>query len=87
MKAKIAVCFIFFIPFYCSAQLRPVNDTLIPEQHKRDTIQYEPKLQGGALIDTVNSGDKEFKHFQKQIDTLKAIPPKKDSSEYKMKGR
>ena len=41
-----------------SQQLPPVNDTLIPKQHLDDTILYEPKLQGGALIDTVNIKDK-----------------------------
>ena len=38
-------------------QQPPVNDTLIPKQHRDDTIEYEPKLQGGALIDTVNIKD------------------------------
>lgn len=30
-------------------------DTLIPSQHKVDTSGYEPKLNGGALIDTINT--------------------------------
>ena len=39
------------------SQQPPVNDTLIPRQHRDDTVEYEPKLQGGALIDTVNIKD------------------------------
>jgi hypothetical protein len=40
------------------SQQPPINDTLIPRQHLDDTIPSEPKLQGGALIDTVNIKDK-----------------------------
>lgn len=40
-----------------SAQVHPANDTLLPEQHINDTGLYEPKLPGGALIDTVNTKD------------------------------
>jgi hypothetical protein len=39
------------------SQQPPINDTLIPKQHRDDTTQYEPKLIGGALIDTVNIKD------------------------------
>jgi hypothetical protein len=39
------------------SQQPPVNDTIIPKQHRDDTIPSEPKLNGGALIDTVNIKD------------------------------
>lgn len=42
------------ICLHAYSQQPPVNDTLIPKQHRDDTTLYEPKLQGGALIDTVN---------------------------------
>jgi hypothetical protein len=53
----------WILPAVCSAlsvfgQQHPLNDTLIPKQHLDDTITSEPKLQGGALIDTVNIKDK-----------------------------
>jgi len=44
--------------FQALSQQPPINDTLIPKQHLDDTIPAEPKLQGGALIDTVNIKDK-----------------------------
>ncbi len=78
MKTIIVVFLLLSISISCLAQLSPVNDTLIPEQHKRDTIQYEPKLQGGALIDTINTDDPEFKHLPLPIDTPKSFPPKKE---------
>jgi hypothetical protein len=60
-----------------SAAQQPVNDTLIPKQHLDDTLQYEPKLQGGALIDTIHTGDKQFKHQPVHPQDSSAI--KKDS--------
>ena len=46
------------ICLHAYSQQSPVNDTLIPKQHRDDTSLYEPKLQGGALIDTVNIDNK-----------------------------
>ena len=58
--------------FCCSVQLTfaqgPAKDTLIPPQHK-DTIKSEPKLKGGALIDTINTKDKMFQHQPLHPDT------------------
>ena len=66
--------------FAAFGQLPPVNDTLIPKQHRDDTIMYEPKLQGGALIDTVNIKDSKPKHQPGYVnDSLKqkgAVKPK-----------
>ena len=64
------------------SQQSPVNDTLIPKQHKDDTVSYEPKLEGGALIDTVNLKDKPVHQPGYLNDTLK----KKKNSE-KPKGK
>ena len=62
---------IFGYGYAFSQQPNPVNDTLIPKQHKDDTILYEPKLDGGALIDTVNIKDKPNHQPQYLNDTLK----------------
>ena len=56
---------------FAFSQQHPVNDTLIPKQHKDDTLISEPKLPGGALIDTVNIKDKPTHHPQYLNDTLK----------------
>jgi hypothetical protein len=65
-----------------SQQPPPVNDTLIPKQHLDDTIPYEPKLQGGALIDTINIKDKSDYHPGYLKDTLKeknsGVKPKRE---------
>ena len=53
------------------SQQRPVNDTLIPEQHDDDTVRYEPKLEGGALIDTVNIKNRPAHEPEFLNDTIK----------------
>ena len=70
---------LFLIASFSLAQQPPVNDTLIPKQHRDDTIQYEPKLEGGALIDTINTRDHELHHPAFVRDTLN----RRDSIKYK----
>jgi len=85
MKTSINIIIFGLITLYCIGQEPPVNDTLIPKQHKRDTIKYEPKLQGGALIDTINTKDNKLKHQPARIDTAQKKPTqKKDSVEKKL---
>jgi len=55
-------------------------DTLIPIQHKRDTQRVEPKLEGGALIDTINTKDKKFKFHSFPGDSLQKHPSSKKDS-------
>jgi hypothetical protein len=82
MKTLILFALAYTSWFAALAQQPPVNDTLIPKQHKGDTIQYEPKLEGGALIDTINTKDAK-KHYAPAYigDTL----IKKDSTRYEKK--
>jgi len=60
LKKKLFSLLIFFPVLNAFAQQPPVNDTLIPKQHRDDTVQYEPKLKGGALIDTINTKENKF---------------------------
>jgi hypothetical protein len=77
LKNISAALLIFLIPVLSFAQLHPANDTLIPKQHRDDTVQYEPKLTGGALIDTINTKEKKFyRHPAHVSDTSKT---RKDS--------
>ena len=62
MKKIWSISIIVLASLDAFSQQQPVNDTLIPKQHRDDTMQYEPKLQGGALIDTVNI--KDTSHYQ-----------------------
>jgi hypothetical protein len=49
------------IKFSAYCQVIPPNDTIIPEQQLNDTVKYQPKLKGGALIDTINTkGRKDY---------------------------
>jgi hypothetical protein len=55
---------------YVFSQQSPV-DTLVPKQHSDDTVSHEPKLQGGALIDTVNIKNNPMHQPGHLNDTLK----------------
>jgi len=71
MIMKNICAFFLFASFYMMAfsQQPPVNDTLIPKQQLDDTAQNEPKLQGGAIIDTINI-KKSDNHPGYLLDTL-----------------
>ncbi len=62
MKKLLSALLISLFTTACFAQHQPVSDTLIPKQHKRDTVVTEPKLDGGALIDTVTPRENKFRH-------------------------
>ena len=71
MKKICSILFTIFAYTCAFSQQRPVNDTLIPEQHDDDTVRYEPKLEGGALIDTVNIKDRPVHEPGYLNDTIK----------------
>ncbi|MEO8085911.1 MAG: hypothetical protein ABI763_03775 [Bacteroidota bacterium] len=85
MKTSFIILIFALIAINSFAQEPAVNDTLIPIQHKRDTVQYEPKLEGGALIDTINTSDKKFiSRPVRPATTPKKPSQKKDSVETKL---
>ncbi|CAN5686715.1 hypothetical protein BH11BAC1_BH11BAC1_12340 [soil metagenome] len=85
MKTLFIILIFALTAINCFAQEPAVNDTLIPIQHRRDTVQYEPKLEGGALIDTINTSDKKFQSRPaRPAPTPKKPSQKKDSVEMKL---
>jgi hypothetical protein len=86
MKITYLLLFLASISLKCFSQQSPVNDTLLPEQHKHDTVQYEPKLDGGALIDTINTKDKKLKNPPSRIQKVPKNPPQKNDSVEKKLG-
>jgi len=59
---KLAVLVVTFGMFVVAfAQTPAPTDTVLPKKAKADTIIPEPKLKGGALIDTVNTEKNKYK--------------------------
>ena len=82
-----------FLALICGAYAQPVQqeDTLRPRPVPQDTMRYEEKLTGGALIDTINTKEKSHQlrpiHPDKNSKPepairLDSIPPKKRQNDY-----
>lgn len=57
------------------AQNYSLPDTGLPKKYQEDTVASQPKLKGGALIDTINS--KKYKMNSYPVDTIpKPLTPK-----------
>ena len=69
---KTSLCLTGLLIWLMSAGQLPVApDTLFPKKTQSDTVKPEPKLKGGALIDTVNTKKKRFNPMN---DTLPKNP-------------
>ena len=59
------ICFIgslvILLSVNANAQTPSPTDTLLPAPSKPDTTIAEPKLRGGALIDTINTEKNKYK--------------------------
>lgn len=91
MKKTISI--LAFIALICNSNAQQVlpEDTLRPRPEPQDTVRYEEKLPGGALIDTINTKEKSHQlrpiHPEKKTQPGPAIPsdslsPKKKQNEY-----